>query len=243
MAEEKQALEERATVATTSCAKRKCSKSLARFQGHVQKSRAVLCRSLNQTMSLVSTDNSIYASFYDLVRAKVRRPEETTIDQDRLIADDLLFPHYREEIRFAALSMNGIGMRAYGECSMVLADSAIRHRATVFEKNSLDFCRERKLGVGNPVPFGYRALWHDRGTLAAAKLHDLLEANTTPDQYTSILLNETKRDFIEVHVFGPIHRRSIEEITVTTTGHSSDEALLLEIERRVEEFGATVRRC
>src|SRR5436309_16027061 len=40
-------------------------------------------------------------SFYAQVGAHMRRPEESFVEQDRLIADNLLFPYYREEIRFA----------------------------------------------------------------------------------------------------------------------------------------------
>ncbi len=166
--------------ATASCTERKCAESLERFQAAIQKSGAVLCRPIGQVLMLISSDNEVYASFYDQVRARTRRAEDSIVDQERQIADALLFPSYQHEFRFAALSMNGVGVRSYGGCSLVLADAAIRHRATVFEKNSLEFCRERKLGTGNPLPPGYRALWKDRAILAAAKLHTSLNAIQIP---------------------------------------------------------------
>jgi hypothetical protein len=92
------------------------------------------------------------------------------IDRERLLADDLLFPGYKQEIRFGALSLDGLGVTDYGSCSIVLKNLAISDRATVFEENSLDFCRSRKLGVGSPVPPGYRSVWDERDLLGCAKL-------------------------------------------------------------------------
>ena len=124
---------------------------LLRFQAALRLSAAVICRSISNTMQLISSDNELYASFYELVGVGARRPEKSVIDRERLIADDLLFPHYKDKIRFAALSSDGIGVTDYGSCSLVLKTLAISDRATVFEENSLEFCRTRGLGVGRPV--------------------------------------------------------------------------------------------
>jgi hypothetical protein len=236
------ALNERGEQASKSCAQRQCAEPLEQFRDHVRESRAVLCRSLSQVMTLVSSDNELYASFYSQVSAHTRRPEETVVEQERLVADSLLFPFYKDEIRFAALSIDGEGVTKYGTCSLVLKDAAIRQRATVFEKNSLEFCRERKLGVGSPVPPGYRASWKDRETLAAAKLHESVERGSDSASFAHMLLNNETGDFVEVHVFGPIHRGAVEAINMTELSHKSDEALSIEIERRAEEFGAAVRQ-
>jgi len=56
---------------------------------------------------LVSSDNVLYATFYQLVGMGARRPEDTQTDLERLIADDIIFPYYKHEIRFAALSLTG----------------------------------------------------------------------------------------------------------------------------------------
>jgi|ERR1017187_257868 hypothetical protein len=156
--DEASALEGRVAEASRSCAARGCEAVLAQFQEAVQTSRAVLCRSLHQVMSLVSSDNEIYATFYAQINAQTRRPEETLVERERLIADNLLFPYFHQEIRFAALSPDGRGVRHYGACALTLSEVAIRHRATVFEKNSVEFCRERKLGMRKPVPLGFRAV-------------------------------------------------------------------------------------
>jgi hypothetical protein len=219
---------------------------LRRFQSAVKESKAVLCRSLSQTLKMVSTDNDLYASFYGEVEAEARRPEETLIEDDRLIADNLLFPHYHQHIRFASLSLNYQGVRHYGPCSITLSDVAIAHRSTVFEKNSLEFCRELKLGAGAGVPPGYRATWRDRDKLAAAKLQARIEPDdidvTFPRRLLRDMPDTSPPDFIEVHIYGPLQRRGIERVVVSCGETRAEEALVLEIERRVTDVGAEVIR-
>ena len=240
------ALERRVEEASRLCANRGCGALLGEFLNAVRTSRAVLCRSLHQVMALLSSDNEIYAAFYAQVNARIRRPEETLVERERLIADNLLFPYFHEEIRFAALSLDGRGVGHYGACALVLSELAIKHRATVFEKNSVEFCRERKLGVGKPVPCGFRAVWQERGKLAAAKLHNRLDPNRDSSQFAGVLLadseGEGSPDFIEVHIYGPVHRRAIESVVVRGPMDPSAEALLIEITRRAEEFNAKVTR-
>jgi hypothetical protein len=245
-AEERAALAERNSAADRGCAADGRSSILAQFRTAVKASKAVLCRSVSQTLKLISTDNELYTSFYLEVEAEARRPEETLVENDRLIADDLLFPHYRHHIRFAALSLNGWGVRQYGKCSITLADLAIAHRSTVFEKNSLEFCREFKLGAGTGIPPGYRASWTDREKLASAKLHRQLRLTDIERTFERRLLRDmpgiAPPDFIEVHIYGPVQRRGVEEIRVPDDVTPAEEAIILEIERRATEVGAEVIR-
>jgi hypothetical protein len=241
--EEVSALQERAAVAVDSCAARGCSRVLLEFQRALQSSKPVLSRSIQQVMALMSSDNELYASFYAQVGAHSRRPEETLVERERLIADNLLFPYFHEEIRFAALSLDGKGVRHYGACALALSEVAIRTRASVFEKNSVEFCREHKLSAGKSIPPGHRAVWQDRDKLAVAKLHDRLSADLKSDRFGQILLDdESNPDFIEVHIYGQLHRRAIESIFVHESTDRSAEALILEIERRAEELNAKVMR-
>ena len=159
-----------------------------------------------------------------LVGVGARRPEKSVIDRERLIADDLLFPHYKDKIRFAALSSDGIGVTDYGSCSLVLKTLAISDRATVFEENSLEFCRTRGLGVGRPVPPGHRAVWEERELLGCAKLSARLNPST-PDSFFPGLLKSGK-DFIEVHIYGALHRGSLERIVLNRPPKGPDKVLL-----------------
>jgi hypothetical protein len=242
-----QALAARLVDAERRCAARGCDEVLGRFRRRVADfSKAVLCRSLGQVLTLLSSDDQLYASFYAQVGAHMRRPEENLVEQDRLIADDLLFPYYRDQIGFAALSLNNVGIRHYGACSVTLSDVSIRHRATVFEKNSVAFCRERKLGAGTGLPNGYRATWPDRDKLTASKLHHQLQESDTDADFARALVRESadglQTDFVEVHIFSPLHRRAVERVSVPTPARGAEEALVLEIERRADELGVQVIR-
>ena len=216
-----------------------------RLRAAVRNSRAVIGRSLHQVMALVSSDNELYASFYGQRRAGARRAEDTAVERERLIADNLLFPHYHEEIRFAALSLTNEGVRYYGPCSIVLSEIALRNRTTVFEKNSVEFCREHRLGVEAPLPPGYRAVWDARDKLAAAKLHGQLKPDDMERDFQRLLLSNDQQacaDFVEVHIYGPLHRRAIASITVDEPATASDEALVIELEKRAAEVDARVVR-
>ena len=134
--EEIRALEERLRRAETSASSRGCESVLSEFRQAVRSSsRAVFFRQVSQVFSLISSDNELYVSFYQLVGMGARRPEDTPIERKRLVADDLLFPHYRERICFAALSLDGMGAASWGNCSVVLKDKYLQNRATVFEEN------------------------------------------------------------------------------------------------------------
>lgn len=232
-AEELTALAERYEEAARSAEAGGYQDALVKFRRAMAFSRAVICRSVSKAKELVSNDNELYASFYELVGVGARRPEATQVEYDRLIADDLLFPYYRSEIRFAALSLDGNGVTAYGTCSMVLRDVAIESRATAFEENSVTFCLIRGLGFGKPVPPGYRAAWELRDLLACAKLHKALEDHPHEGSFPQILMSS--QDFIEVHIYGKLHRGSIESIRVSRPLLGPDEVLLAEIERTIAD--------
>lgn len=221
---EKIALGKRYEKALADAGSRSYTDVLLRFQEAVRFSKAVICRSVSKVKDLISSDNELYATFYQLVGAGARRPEKGAMDRERLVADSLMFPHYAKEIRFAALSLDGVGVTDYGSCSMVLRNLAISERATVFEENSLEFCRSRELGVGRPVPPGYRAVWEERDLLVCAKFVGHLSPSTTDDSFPGIL--KSGKDFVEVHIYGSLHRGSIERIVVKRSAKREDGVLL-----------------
>ncbi len=235
---EQEALAQRYEKARVAAAARGCGGLLADFCQAVRASRAVLCRSLSKVKDLLSSDNELYATFYQLVGAGARRPEDTQLERERLLADNLLFPHYHDKVRFAALSLTGRGAMSYGECSLALKDLAIRHRATVFEENSLYFWKRRNLGSGAPVPAGCRATWDQRDQLAAAKLEPLLQPDMGQQDFAGLLLRtsgEWNEDFIEVHIYGPLHRQSVERLVLRQPKHRADQAILKEVQRLLRD--------
>jgi hypothetical protein len=196
----------------------------------LKESKAVICRSFSETKALISNDNALYATFYNLVEAGARRPENTTLEGLRPAADSLLFPYYSDEIRFGALSLNGRGIASYGDCSIELKDSAVRERSTVFEENSLLFCLKRQLGLHTGIPAGYRATWPNRELLALSKLHPLLNSASQKNQFPILLLNSGSSshedNFIEVHIYGALGRQSVRRVFVPTPRQQEDLILL-----------------
>jgi hypothetical protein len=191
----------------------------------------------------VKADTELYNTFYQQVEAWGRLPEDNEWDKGRESVDALVFPHYHKEVRFAALSLDGRGMSGYGGLAVVLKESAIKTRATVFEQNTMTFCKEQKVVVGSQVPPGYRAVWSARCDLAAAKLHGRLSPGTTEEEFAGILLPpsaDRAADFVEVHVFGPLHRRAIAKVVGKEPKNSADKILLKSIRRSLATIDVPV---
>lgn len=215
---------------------------LVQFQAALKMSKAVLCRSLNRLASLVSDDNQLYVSYYKDVESGSRLPEENTWDRGRESADGLVFPHYHKEICFGALSLNERGPNGYGSQCIVLRSNLIRLRASVFEENSFGFVVKRGLNAGDSLPPGYRAQWDNRDQLSIAKLGDKITSSTQPDDFASLLMDQSSRenaDFIEVHVYGSIHRRNIEKVVSQKLTKKADQALAASIKRKLRDVNAS----
>jgi hypothetical protein len=240
------ALSERYANAEADAAKRGCENVFQAFVGAILTSKAVICRPLKIVAQFVLSDDPLYSTYYKGV-GRDRRIDLSTVDDDRRATDVLLFPSYYDQIVFAALSLDGVGTKDYGTCSLVLKDMAVESRASVFEKNSVTFCKEAALGVGRPVPAGHRAPWADRHKLAGAKLGARLDSGTPTRSFPRILLSQSSKkgesDFVEVHIYGPIHRRALEgaRLARPRPGNDADLALTIEIENALEEVGAEVK--
>ena len=240
---EKIALDKRLRAAQADAEQRGCGSHLEDFRQAVNQSRAVLCRPIGKVAELLSSDNELYTTFYQSVESWARMPEDNEWDRGRGSVDALLFPHYHQEIRFAALSLDGQGMTGYGGLTMILSEVAIRARATVFEKNTIQFCRDHQVLAGGTAPSGYRAEWNDRGTLAAAKLYAKIAPETTADEFNGILMDSsgaTTADFIEVHIYGPLHRRAITKVIGKVPQRHADKVLLKSISAKLEAINIQV---
>lgn len=163
-------------------------------------------RPLGFVQAQMSSDNLLYATYYQQVGSEGRSPQDNEWDRGRQSVDTLLLPYYYDHIHFGALSLDGAGIRDYGEVSLTFKDESINRRATVFEENSRLFVRQRKIVAGDPVPPGYRAPWSSRGDLAVAKLAPKLNKATIMDDFPRLLMQVSpggQSDFIEVHIYGP----------------------------------------
>ncbi|MDT5269406.1 MAG: hypothetical protein QOH49_1592 [Acidobacteriota bacterium] len=218
------------------------------FEAEMLNSRAVIARSPEKLQRLITNDREGYASYYELLAAGVRFPSGNKWDILRPLADDALFPYYKEKIRFAALTSNGRGLPGFGDYFLILRTEMIAHRASVYEENSVLFFSKhfrRDLDDAPRLPPGYRATWDARGKLCVAKLADRIDDATPPGAYSAILLRPGSTseddDFVEVHVWGPMTIRTVERVLPNKpTRHTSRKIIDRAIEQRLAKFGVTV---
>lgn len=248
IATEQTALEERVRQASIDAATRNALPVLEDFGRATLTSKCVLCRSLNIIHRLVSSDLILYITFHQEVESGARYPEDNEWDRARPAVDATLFPYYHDKIGFGSLSLTKHGLGgAYGAYTIILKDVMIRHRSTVFEDNSVTFFRRMNhiVKVGEAVPPGFRAVWAQRDKLSMAKLHGRIDESTRPTQYPGILMKagvtSAEDDFIEVHVFGPIHRTAIDRVVGPKPNRRDPEwAIWTEVERKLREIGAVL---
>jgi hypothetical protein len=218
---ERAALERRYQAAKRDAASRKAHAQLQDFENTIAGSKAVISRSESEVLRLASSTRQLYSNYYQLIEAGVRLPDGDEWDVLRELADTLLFPGYKKDMRFAALSLDGVGLSNYGSCSIVFRDDMISHRSSVFEENSALFMERRGIKISrNPnLPKGCRATWDERATLCVAKLSRKIDSTTSSDEYSGLLLKQgaTSEDdeFVEVHIWGPMTALTIERVIVT----------------------------
>jgi hypothetical protein len=216
------------------------------FENAVAGSKSVISRYYSEVLRLASSPTQVYGTFYQLVDAGIRLPEGNQWDILRELADTILFPGYKKEIRFGALSLDGQGLPNWGDCSIVLREHMIAERTSVFEENSALFVERHKIKISRApkLPKGYRAIWQERGRLAVAKLGVRIDSATTPDKYSRILLDpgaaSEADDFIEVHIFGPMTVLTMEQVIVIAPQPSKRATIRRAIKSKLEKHKVRV---
>lgn len=205
-------------------------------------SNAVLCRRLSIVYRLIESDNELLPTFYELRNSGQRLPEDNSWDKAREPVDSKLFPHYHSEIHCAFLALENNVLGDYGDCGLVLKRSAIEARATTFEENPILFCERHRIIMGrDDLPHGYRAAWEDRHILAMAKLHPKFDSTKTKNEFPKILFSEPPEgidpDFIEVHIYGSIHRKAIERVLAKMPTKKADRAIFETLKELLEKDG------
>lgn len=218
---ERAALERRYEAARRDAVSRDADSNRQDFEKAISNSKAVIARSESEVLQLASSNRRLYSTYYQQITAGVRLPDGDQWDVIRELADPVLFPGYKKEMRFAALSLDGVGLSNYGSCSIVLRSGLIAHRASVFEENSALFMEQREIKVSRTpnLPKGYRATWGERAKLCVAKLSGKIDSATRPDEYSGLLLKQgaTSEDdeYIEVHIWGPMTVLTMEQVIAT----------------------------
>jgi hypothetical protein len=218
-----------------------CRSQVEEFEKAVNSSKAVICRSISIVTALVENENYNYVSFYKNVESGGRSPEENIWDATREAADSLIFSHYHKEIIFAALSLNHRGVKGYGDICMVLKNSMIQNRASVFDTHTFNFVKAHGLSAGSTVPPDYRASWGKRARLAVAKLGAIIKFTDTVIDFPERLMGSKGArdgDFIEVHIFGRVNRRAIERVVANTKKmRKPDQFLAALLKKKLKALG------
>ena len=236
--EESNALEGHYNSAVTTAAGRDRGSVFSAYESALTGSVAVVCRSLDQAKALLSSDSAVYTSFYKQRSSGARRPEDTGIETQRQVTDARMFPSYHEEIQFAALSLDGKGVLSFGRCCLVLKSLAVARRTSVFWENAVDFCNRVCPDQTKPIPPGYRAQWQLRAKLAAAKAEPLLDRQATLAEFSRILLDGDR--FVEVHIYGPFNRDSVERLLIPRPSGKADRAMALGIRDVIRRDGLAI---
>lgn len=194
-----------------------------RFEHQASRSVAVTNRSVAFVAELADA-TTIFTTFYKKRDGGMLIPQGSKWDALRGAADEFFFGQNKDEIRFAALSCDGVGLSNYGECTMVLGEQFIAHRTSLFETNTARFLERGGIfrrGKSPRIPGGSRASWADRGKLAIAKLGASITATTIDTEFPRILLTPRLKsdddEFIEAHIFGPLTIRSFSKVTLPKT--------------------------
>lgn len=242
--DEQRQLQSRYDKATNEALSRGVIANIDDFERSLNKSYAVINRSISELSRLAGNEFDVYATYYHLSEG-IRLQKGDEFDSLRQAADSIFFTGYREEIRFAALSLDSTGLSNYGDCSWILREDMIAHRTSVFEDNTTLYYINNDIKGAKDVPKGYRASWKERAKLCVAKLASRIDITTVSDKYSNILLHQgatsKEDDFVEVHIFGPMTIRTIAEVSFTNKIKSkNDQVLIKGIKEKLGKYGVKI---
>lgn len=252
--EETVELENRYQEAIRNARLRSCGNVLSDFEKVVAtKSNAVIASNFGDIQNLMTSDNVIYATYYQLLKAGLILHRDDEMNRYRKCSEEFLFPDYKEEIRFGALSLDGLGVQNYAmkkqgvfpnfQVHLSLNEEMIAHRSSVFEGNNVVWTKFKNPAVSELVDFprGYRAIWSDRGKIAAVKHVNDIDSTTTKEQYPGILLcqgtQKEEDEFIEVHIYGSITRRALRRVKVKPPTRNGKKLEIKMIKEKLDLIG------
>lgn len=240
-----EALRDRVRYAQVAADGRGCAAELEEFGTAASSAEAVLVRHLTVIDYFFSNEQAAMVSYYKMVRAGMRLPENNDWDANRGRIDGTINPYeVHEHIQYAALSLNGRGVSWYGDYAVTLRENMIEGRATVFEENPFTFCNKHPIPPTGSVPPGFRAAWARRGELAMAKLHPRIQPGIKASDFPAILVEQGEKsadsDFIEVHIYGAIHARAVERVIGPEPVRRADRAIWKRVKRALVTTGAEI---
>lgn len=237
---ERETLEQRYENAIREAADQGCEDRVRDFESSTDTSKAVIAQPLWETLRLASGDHQVYSTYPKLVESETKVPDGSKWDALRRAGEPALFGAYTKEIRFGALTLDGMGVKSYGECFWILRDDMIAHRASVFEENALTFMDRHRIEVSkvDKIPAGYRAPWEDRSKLCVAKLGSRINGKTSARDFPELLMTQGQTseddDFVEVHIGGPMTVRTFERVILN--GGKLRRSLVKTLQEDLERF-------
>ena len=193
------------------------------FENEVKSnSHAVLSLSYAELRYLVENERRVFATFYQRVDAGLQIPSGGKWDVLRGISEHAYYQHQKVNIRFAALSLDNVGVKNYGHCHVTLKEQMIADRTSAFEDNNVVFTvytQKSEMEDAIDLPPGHFSDWPNRNKLAVAK-HTKVLPKKPPKQVESVALlidqGKTTADdrFIELHIWGPMTVLTIEKVVI-----------------------------
>jgi hypothetical protein len=231
--EEEEALESRYLDAINQSYINESNTALMTFDVNMELTCAVVNVDLDFLRQFI-TDDKMTFSNYDLsVKGQTRKPAKGQHDRHRRTIGAMLFGHYAEQIRYAALSLDGGGLKSFGPYALRLRDVSVAYRASLLEDNSYNFIPKHKLQPGEEIPPGYVASWRERHKLAVAKLAERISASTTEREHPRILLSSKgdrgTDECIEVHIYGGFDNKAIESVRGSSSARGKWELASISI--------------
>jgi hypothetical protein len=167
------------------------------------------------------------STFHQQVASGARLAENNDFDPKRDGIESIIHPLYYDKIHYAALSLDVIGVKHYGEAHIMLHNKYIQNRTSFFEENPFNLVKKLKLAAGEVLPAGYRSTWSERGKLALCKYHANLKKDENGLDYfqKTLLVEGVNADFIEAHIYGSIHMKCIEEVTLLSDASNTAKVL------------------
>jgi len=239
-AKEKSALEERYLLALKTAEANGCLANVKQFESALKASFAVISTDIHILRQLVVGTKGLYQNYASLVQADVRKSAPPEDDRRRRTAESILFDGYAGKIVYAAVSLDGMGLKSYGNCAIVLRDVAVEKRATVLEENSFVFV-EKRCTVRGEVPAGYKAVWQERDKLGVAKLASRIGKTTPASEFPALVLhNGTDReddDYLEVQIYGVFDGNAIQSVKATIPKRGELRAVARVVKAYLEKAG------
>lgn len=214
--EERAALEDRYGKAIENAKANGSHPSLEKFDENMRRTSVVINVDLDFLRHFITNDKAMYSNYNLAVKGEVRKSAAGKDDRHRRTIEAAMFGGFAEEIRYAALSLDGSGLKSWGPYSIKLREVAVSDRSTMLEDNSYSFIPKHGIQPGEDIPPGYVATWRERHKLAVAKLAGQISSGTSEAEYPKILMSNTgdraTDDYVEVHIYGGFDNKAVESV-------------------------------